>query len=374
MTTLPALFQPYQIGALSFANRIVISPMCQYSAANGAATDWHMIHLGSLALSGAGLLVVEATAVEPDGRISPGDLGLWNDECEAALARVLAACRTYGSGRIGIQIAHAGRKASCQTPWDGGKPLTQAEGAWQTVAPSALPFSSNAPPPRACTRADLERLVAAFAATTKRAARLGFDVCELHAAHGYLMHEFLSPISNRRDDAYGGSLENRMRFPLEVFAAMRAAWPKDRPIGARITGADWIDGGWTTDDAIAFAQALKQRGCDFVDVSSGGLSPDARIKLEPGYQVPFAKAVKRATGLPTWAVGLITTPEQANAIVANGEADMVALARAFLDDPHWPWHAAAALGVDIDYVRQYARSHPKLWPGRVIASSTPTGR
>lgn len=370
MTTLPALFQPYQIGAMSFANRIVISPMCQYSAANGAATDWHMIHLGSLALSGAGLLVVEATAVEPEGRITPGDLGLWNDECETALARVLAACRAHSSGRIGIQLAHAGRKASCQAPWEGGKPLMAGEGAWQTVAPSAIPFTPGAPPPRACTRADLDRITASFAATTTRAARLGFELCELHAAHGYLMHEFLSPITNRRDDSYGGSLENRMRFPLEVFAAMHAVWPKDRPLGARITGSDWIDGGWTTDDAIAFARALQQRGCDFVDVSSGGISLDARIKLGPGYQVPFAAAVKRATGLPTWAVGLITEPEQANAIVASGQAEMVALARAFLDNPHWVWHAAAALGVDIDYPRQYARSHPKLWPGREIASST----
>ena len=366
-----ALFQPITIAGMEFANRIVVSPMCQYSAENGAATDWHMIHLGQLALSGAALLMLEATAVEPQGRIAPGDLGLWDDATEAALARVLKACRRYGSGRIGIQLAHAGRKGSAQAPWDGGKALGAGEGAWETIAPSALPFGPGWPAPRAFAAADFQRVKDGFAAAARRALRLDIDVVELHAAHGYLLHEFLSAVSNRRDDAYGGSLENRMRFPLEVFEAVRQVWPKDRPLGARITGSDWIDGGVTTDEAVAFAQELKRRGCDFVDVTSGGIAPDARIKLGPGYQVPFASAVRRVTGLPTWGVGLITSPRQANEIITVGDADMIELARGFLDNPRWVWHAAAELGVDLTYPPQYRRAHPSVWPGRAMAAPRP---
>lgn len=358
-----SLFSPIAIGDVRFDNRVVIAPMCQYSAEDGSATDWHMMHLGQLALSGAGLLVLEATGVEPEGRITHGCLGLWNDANEAALARVLQACRKYGNTRIGIQLAHAGRKASAQPPSEGGQSLGPDQQPWQTVAPSAIPFGPGWHTPKAFDAADFARVKAAFVQATERSARLGFDLVELHAAHGYLMHSFVSPISNKRTDQYGGSLENRMRFPLEVFAAMRAAWPKGKPIGARITGQDWLDGGLTVDDAIAFAKELKARGADFVDVSSGSINPDVKITLAPGYQVPFAAAVKQATGLNTWAVGLITEPKQADRIVASGQADMVALARAMLDDPRWVWHAAAELGAEAAYPTQYARVRPKLWPG-----------
>jgi 2,4-dienoyl-CoA reductase-like NADH-dependent reductase (Old Yellow Enzyme family) len=328
------------------------------------------MHLGQLALSGAGLLVVEATGVEPAGRITRDCLGLWNDANEQALARVLQACRRYGNTKIGIQLAHAGRKASASTPWEGSKPLA-GDRAWQTYAPSAIPFGPGWPTPKAIDAADMARIKTAFADATRRSARLGFDLMELHAAHGYLMHSFISPISNKRNDDYGGDLARRMRFPLEVFQAMREAWPKGRPIGARITGQDWIDGGLTVDDAIAFARELKARGADFVDVSSSSVSPDAKPVLSPGYQVPFAAAVRKATGLHTWAVGLITEPTQAERIIASGQADTVALARALLDDPRWVWHAAAELGAEAAYPQQYARVRPKLWPGyRMPVSAT----
>jgi len=357
------LFSPITLGDVTFANRVVIAPMCQYSAEEGLATDWHMMHLGQLSLSGAGLLVLEATGVEPAGRISHGCLGLWSDAHEAALARVLKACRTYGNTKLAIQLAHAGRKASAQRSWEGGAALAADQNPWQTFAPSAIPFGPGWHTPKACDAADLARIKTAFVAAAERSARLGFDVVELHAAHGYLMHEFVSPISNKRSDQYGGSLENRMRFPLEVFAAMREVWPKGRPIGARFTGQDWVEGGLTVDDAVAFAKELKARGADFADVSSGAITPDVKMALKPGYQVPFATAVKRATGLNTWAVGLISDPHHAEHIVAFGEADMIAIARAFLDDPHWPWHAAAELGAEAAYPLQYARVRPKLWPG-----------
>jgi 2,4-dienoyl-CoA reductase-like NADH-dependent reductase (Old Yellow Enzyme family) len=367
---MPSLFSPVRVGEVSFDNRVVIAPMCQYSADQGSATDWHTMHLGQLALSGAGLLVVEATGVEPAGRITRDCLGLWNDANEQALARVLQACRRYGNTKIGIQLAHAGRKASASTPWEGSKPLA-GDRAWQTYAPSAIPFGPGWPTPKAIDAADMARIKTAFADATRRSARLGFDLMELHAAHGYLMHSFISPISNKRNDDYGGDLARRMRFPLEVFQAMREAWPKGRPIGARITGQDWIDGGLTVDDAIAFARELKARGADFVDVSSSSVSPDAKPVLSPGYQVPFAAAVRKATGLHTWAVGLITEPTQAERIIASGQADTVALARALLDDPRWVWHAAAELGAEAAYPQQYARVRPKLWPGyRMPVSAT----
>jgi NADPH2 dehydrogenase len=356
------LFSPLRLGPLELANRIVVGPMCQYSAIHGDANDWHLVHLGSLSMSGASLLVLEATAVEEMGRISHGDLGLYNDENEAALARVLGFCRKHGSARLGIQLAHAGRKASAQVPWEGGRALAADADPWPTVSASAVPFADDWHTPAAATEADLDRMVTAFATAAKRAIRLGLDLIEVHAAHGYLLHQFLSPLSNRREDAYGGSLENRMRFPLRVFEAVKAAAP-GIAVGARITGSDWAEGGITVDEAVAFASELKARGCDYVDVTSGGLNLAAKIAIGPGYQVPFAAEIRRRAAIPVWSVGLIVTPEQAEAIVASGEADMVALARTMLDDPHWAWHAAQVLGAEVVRPPQYARAAPKLWPG-----------
>jgi len=355
------LFSPTALGKLALNNRIVIAPMCQYSADEGRATDWHLIHLGHLALSGAGLMFIEATAVAPEGRISPADLGLWSDDTEAALARVLQSVRTYSSIPIALQLAHAGRKASTAEPWAGGQHLAPASGGWQTLAPSALPFAADDTPPRALDETGLQRIRDEFVAAAQRAQRLGFDVIELHAAHGYLLHQFLSPLSNVRSDRYGGTPENRMRFPLEVFDAIRAAVPDDTPLGIRISATDWVDGGWDIEQSVAFARELQRRGCTFIDVSSGGLSPQQQIPVKPGYQVPFAERIRQETGLPTIAVGLITEPEQAEAIVASGQADMVALARGMLYDPRWPWHAAAKLGAQVDAPKQYRRSQPQAF-------------
>lgn len=352
------LFSPIPLGSLSLKNRIVVSPMCQYSANDGAASDWHVIHLGHLALSGAGLLFIEATAVEPEGRISPDDLGLWCDATEAALKDALAKIRKYASIPIAIQLAHAGRKASTAAPWDGGRTLSLSEGGWRPFAPSPLPYAAADSAPIALDRAGLQRVLKAFVAAARRAHRLGLDVIEIHAAHGYLLHEFLSPLSNARTDEFGGSLENRMRFPLRVFDAVRAAVPKAMPVGVRISATDWVEGGWDIEQSIAFGLALRERGCDFIDVSSGGLSPLQKITLEPGYQVPLAESIRRETAMPTIAVGLITEPEQAEAIIAEGRADMVALARGMLFDPRWPWHAAAKLNAQVDAPRQYWRSQP----------------
>ena len=353
------LFEPIEIGALRLDNRIVVAPMCQYSAHEGAASDWHMIHLGHLSLSGAGLMILEATAVEPEGRISPVDLGLFSDETEAALARVLGAIRTYSPIKLGIQLNHAGRKASSRAPWEGGQQIGLAEGGWHSHAPSALPHGLDEEPPLALDDAGLARVKDAFVAAATRAQRLGFDLVEVHAAHGYLLHQFLSPLSNRRDDAYGGSLANRMRFPLDVFEAVRAALPATVSCGLRVSATDWADGGWDLAQTIAFTRELKRRGCDIIHVSTGGLTPLQKIPLAPGYQVPFAAAVKRETGLPTIAVGLITEPEQAEKIVAEGQADMVSLARGMLYDPRWPWHAAARLGGHVHAPKQYWRSQPR---------------
>ncbi|MET0741892.1 MAG: NADH:flavin oxidoreductase/NADH oxidase, partial [Microvirga sp.] len=342
-----ALFSPIRLGEVDFANRVVVAPMCQYSAHDGCAGDWHMTHLGMLANSGAALLVLEATAVERRGRISHGDLGLYDDDCEAAMDRVVAHCRRIGTAKIGIQLAHAGRKASSQVPWAGGKALGADEDPWETIAPSPIAFGPDWHTPREMTRADMDRVRDGWVAAVQRALRIGFDEIEIHAAHGYLLHEFLSPLTNRRQDDYGGNLEARMRFPLEVAAAVRDAWPRSRALGARITGSDWTDDGIDVSDAVAFAARLKEIGFDFVCVSSGGAVPDAKIRIRPHYQVPFAEAVRRETGLPTRAVGLIARPKQAEAVIADGQADMVALARAFLDDPHWGWHAAKDLGADV---------------------------
>ncbi len=354
------LFRPLDIGGLGLANRIVIAPMCQYSAVDGSAGDWHTIHLGHLALSGAGLMILEASAVSAEGRISGQDLGLYSDANEAALARVLAAVRAYASMPIAIQLAHAGRKGSSRPPWEGGQQIFPGEpGGWKTEAPSAIPHADGEDVPDALDGAGLDRVRRDFARAAGRAARLDLDGIELHMAHGYLMHQFLSPIANRRGDEYGGGLENRMRFPLEVFDAVRAAFPAGRPVWARISATDWVEGGWDLDGTLALSAALKARGCAAIHVSSGGISPAQAITLEPGYQVPFAARVKAEIGLPTIAVGLITEADQAEAIIAGGQADAVALARAILYDPRWPWHAAATLGAEVTAPKQYWRCQPR---------------
>ncbi len=358
-----ALFSPARLRDLTLDNRVAVSPMCQYSADDGSATDWHMMHLGMLSNSGASLLIIEATGVERAGRISPGCLGLYSDENEQALKRVVDACRKYGSARIGIQLGHAGRKASTNRPWQGtppGGPLK--EGAWQTKAPSAIPFNEGWHTPAAMTPRQIEEVIAAFVAATKRAERIGLDLIELHGAHGYLLNQFLSPLSNKRNDEWGGSLENRMRLPLEVFKATRAAWPESKPLGMRISAVDWVEGGWTIEDSIALAGRLKDLCCDFIDVSSGGNHPSARIPIGPSYQVPFAEQIKKAVGIPIMAVGMITDAEQAESIIRTGQADFVAIARAFLDDPHWAWHAAYRLGTEPKWPDQYRRVGPQAWP------------
>jgi 2,4-dienoyl-CoA reductase-like NADH-dependent reductase (Old Yellow Enzyme family) len=358
----PRLFEPFTVGGLTLTNRIIIAPMCQYSAIDGCMTDWHLIHLGHLALSGAALLTIEATAVEPMGRISYADVGLWNETTETAMARVLAAVRRHSEMPIAIQLAHAGRKASTEVPWKGGAQLSPtAAGGWQTVAPSPLPFAAGENAPRALDRDGVARVRDAFAAAAVRAARVGVDAVQLHGAHGYLLHQFLSPLANRRDDEYGGSLANRMRFPLEVFDAVRHAFPADKPVTMRVSGTDWVDGGWDIEQTTVFAKALEARGCAAVHVSSGGLDPRQNIPVGPSFQVPLARAVKRATTMPVVAVGLITDYEQAEAIVGTGDADFVALARTMLYDPRWPWHAAAHLGARVRAPEQYLRSQPRQY-------------
>jgi 2,4-dienoyl-CoA reductase-like NADH-dependent reductase (Old Yellow Enzyme family) len=358
-----ALFSPIRLADLELDNRIVVSPMCQYSANDGCASDWHVTHLGMLANSGAGLLVVEMTDVERHGRITHGCLGLYSDACEDALARVIAHCRRIGTARFGIQLAHAGRKGSAQPPWAGGQALKSGEDAWETIAPSATPFGAGWPAPRAMNDDDIGRVREAFVAAARRAVRVGFDAIEMHMAHGYLLHSFMSPISNKRTDHYGGALAGRMRFPLEIAQAVRAVVPKTTPLGARITASDWMDGGITVDDGVVFAKALKEAGLDYVDVSSGGIAADTRNPPEPGYNVPLVEKIKREAGIATRTVGLIVTPLQAEAIIADGKSDMVALARAMLDDPHWGWHAAQALGAEVKRPPQYLRAGPAMWPG-----------
>lgn len=354
------LFTPFQIGSLSLENRIVVAPMCQYSAVDGNATDWHLIHLGQLALSGAGMLILEATAVSPEGRISPQDLGLYSDDNQHALARVINSVREYSDMPLAIQLGHAGRKASSRQPWEGGTQLRpfDAEG-WQTVAPSAVPHAVGEEPPVALDKSALARIREDFVVAAQRAVHLGFQGIEIHAAHGYLLHQFLSPLANRREDEYGGSLENRLRFPLEVFKAVRQVVPVNVPVWIRISASDWVEGGWNLDESVVFCAELKKLGCDAIHVSSGGVSPEQKIPVEPNYQVPFAERIKREVGLPTIAVGLITEAKQAESIVATGQADAVALARAMLYEPHWPWHAAAELGGQIRAPKQYWRSQPR---------------
>jgi len=353
-----SLFDPFALRGLDLANRIVVSPMCQYSADEGRAGDWHLAHWTQMLQSGAALFFVEATAVTRDGRITHGCLGLWDDACERAFADVLARARRLAPAvPVAVQLAHAGRKASSAVPWEGGAPLAAPQ-AWPTHGPSAVAFDAGHPVPRALDAAGLAAIRDAFANAARRALRSGVDALEVHMAHGYLLHEFLSPLSNVRNDAYGGARERRMRFPLEVFDAVRAACP-DKPVGVRVSATDWVDGGWALDDTIALARELAARGCDFIDVSSAGISPKQRIESTPGLHVPFARAIRGATRLPTIAVGLITEPAHADAIVANGDADLVALARGILWNPRWPWHAAKALGASVAVPPQYLRGVPR---------------
>jgi 2,4-dienoyl-CoA reductase-like NADH-dependent reductase (Old Yellow Enzyme family) len=353
-----ALFQPLTLRGLTLPNRIVVSPMCQYSAVDGSATDWHILHLGQYAVSGAGLVMIEATGVEPAGRITAECLGLWSDENEAALARVVRTIRPYASMPIGIQLSHAGRKASVRRPGQGRGPLPREEGGWQTYGPTAQPFETGWNAPLALDREGMDRVVRAFAQSAQRADRAGLDLLEIHAAHGYLLSAFLSPLGNARTDEYGGSLHNRMRFPLEVVDAVRAAWPAHKPLGVRFNGTDWLPGGLQEKDAMAFARELKALGCDYMDVSSGG-NARAEIPLVPGYQVPYAAQVRRAVDLPTMCVGLIRDPMHAQAIVDRCEADLVALGRGMLNNPRWAWHAAEALGVKTQVPYQYMRGETR---------------
>ena len=354
------LFSPFTLRGLTMDNRIVVGPMCQYSAEDGAARDWHLMHLGQFAKSGAGLVITESAHVEAIGRITHGCLGLYSDATEQALGRVIEFCRTNGSARLGVQLSHAGRKGSTRLPWEGrAAPLTRD--AWETVGCSGQPRAEGWPRPTPLDESGMGRVRQAHVDAVTRASRIGFDLVEVVMAHGYLLHEFLSPLSNHRDDACGDSLENRMRFPLSVFAAMRAAWPDDKPMGVRVSATDWIEGGWTPEDTIILAQALKALGCDYIAVSTGGLSLDQKIPLGEGHQVPLAAKIRAASGLPVMAMGMIQDPHHANRIIADGDADMVALARAFLSDPHWPWCAAAVLGENVDYPPQYLRGYRSKW-------------
>lgn len=351
----PRLFEPVTFRGVTLRNRIAVSPMCQYSAEDGLANDWHLVHLGSRAVGGAGLVMTEATAVEARGRISRQDLGIWDDRHVAPLARIATFLRAHRAVP-GIQLAHAGRKASAHRPWEGGNPLGSDEGAWETVAPSAIPFGEGWPTPHALSRPEIDALVGAFRRAAERALEAGFEVVEVHGAHGYLIHEFLSPLSNERSDEYGGSFENRLRLLLRIVEAVREVWPERLPLFVRLSCTDWVEGGWDLEQTIEAARRLKERGVDLIDCSSGGLVPYARIPSTPGYQTPFAEAVRREAGIATGAVGLISTPELAEEIVANGRADLVLLAREFLRSPYWPLQAARALGAEIAWPPQYARA------------------
>jgi 2,4-dienoyl-CoA reductase-like NADH-dependent reductase (Old Yellow Enzyme family) len=360
---MPHLFEPWTLRGFTFPNRIVVSPMCQYSAADGLPTDWHLVHLGARAVGGAGLVMTEATAVVPEGRISPHDLGIWSDAHAAALAPIVRFIRAQGRA-AGMQLAHAGRKASTHRPWSGHGTVEPAAGGWQVVGPGPEPFHANYPVPRALSLDDLRAIVEAFQAAAIRARDIGVQVAEVHAAHGYLLHEFLSPLSNARTDAYGGSFDGRVRLCLEVVDAVRAVWPDAHPVFVRISASDWTPGGWDIEDSVALARLLAARGVDLIDCSSGGNVPSAVIPVGPGYQVPFAARVRAEAGVATGAVGLITTPAQANAIIADGQADCVLLAREMLRDPYWPLHAAEALGHTMDWPEQYLRAAPAGSLGR----------
>ncbi|WP_234733989.1 NADPH dehydrogenase NamA [Tellurirhabdus bombi] len=353
------LFSPLTIRSVHFKNRIAVSPMCQYSSEDGFSTDWHLVHLGSRAVGGAALIITEATAISPEGRISPDDLGIWKDEHIPGLLRITSFVEQHGAV-AGIQLAHAGRKASHQRPWDGGAALPpDAERGWQTVAPSPIPFAETDPMPVALTSEGIEKIIADFGTAAHRALQAGFKVIELHAAHGYLIHAFLSPVSNQRTDKYGGSFENRIRFLLEIIERVQTVWPGDLPLFVRISATDWTEGAWTPDDSVQLATILKDKGVDLIDCSTGGNVAQAKIPLSPGYQVPFAEKVKKEADILTGAVGLITTAEQANEIITTGQADFVLLARESLRDPYFPLHAAHQLGVDVPWLPQYVRAKPR---------------
>jgi len=351
------LFSPLRLRELEFKNRIFVSPMCQYSAADGMPTDWHLVHLGSRAVGGAALVMTEATAVSPEGRITPCDTGIWSREQAAEFRKIAGFLRQQGAV-AGLQIAHAGRKASTDVPWRGGKPLDTGSGGWQPIAPSPVPFAEGYAVPREMTEADMERVRAAFAASARHGREAGFEVVEVHMAHGYLLHEFLSPLTNRRTDAWGGSLENRLRFPVSVARAVREEWPERLPVFVRVSATDWVEGGWDLPQTVALARELKTLGIDMVDCSSGGAVPDAKIPAGPGFQTPFAAAIRREAGIATGAVGWITEPAQAEQIVSTNMADAILIGREFLRDPYWPLHAARSLGVDVPWPSQYERAKP----------------
>lgn len=371
-----ALFQPLAIRDLTLANRVVVSPMCQYSAVDGTAQNWHTVHYGQLALASAGLLIMEATAVEAIGRITPGCLGLYSDDNEEAIRRVLHSFRSLNPSAhlpVCIQLGHAGRKASSYEPWNGGQMVPEQDGGWQTVAPSAVPQLEGETPPVALDHSALDKMTQSFLKAVQRADKLGIDAIELHAAHGYLLHQFLSPVSNKRTDEYGGTLENRMRYPLQLFTAMRDAWPDHKPLGVRISASDWDQSSsWDITESCEFSKKLEALGCDWIDVSSGGVSSKQKIELKPGYQTHFAAAIKECVDMPVMAVGLITEAKQAESIIADRQADMVALARGFLYNPRWVWHAAAELGGTVSAPSQYWRCSPQS-AGRIFGD-TKTGQ
>ena len=356
------LFTPIQLRDLSLANRVVVSPMGQYNSTNGVANDWHLMHLGQFSLGGAALVMTEVNAVNPAGRVSHRCAGLWSDESELGLKRVIDFCKQYGVAAHGIQLGHSGRKGSTQTVAEGGAPLSPDSGGWQSVAPSPIPFAPGWQTPKTLTVKQMNEIRRDFVAAVERANRIGYDLVELHAGHGYLLHEFMSPLSNHRNDGYGGSLANRIRFPLEVFAAMRAVWPGTKPMGIRVSATDWIEGGWDVDDTIILARELEAIGCDYIDVSSGALDLRQQIPVGPGYQVPLSAKVRAAVGIPTMTVGLITDAREAEEIVSSGKADMIALARGAMWNPRWAWHAAEELGADAVYAPKMLACHPKLRP------------
>jgi 2,4-dienoyl-CoA reductase-like NADH-dependent reductase (Old Yellow Enzyme family) len=363
--TVPSLFDPFTIRDLRFANRVFVSPMCEYSSSDGYATDWHVVHLGSRAVGGAGLVLTEATAVLPEGRISPQDLGIWSDDHIKTLSRIVSFIHEQGSV-AGMQLAHAGRKASTHRPWEGEGATLESEGGWKNVvAPSAIPFADNYAMPQALTVDGIQEIIAAFAHAARRACDAGFRVIEIHGAHGYLIHEFLSPLSNHRDDAYGGSFENRTRFIREIVTAVRTSWPKGAPLFVRISATDWVEGGWDLKQSIELAGVLKQLGVDLIDCSSGGSVPHAKIPGGPGYQTPFAQQIREKAEILTGAVGMITSPVQAEQIIATGEADAILIAREFLRDPYWPLRAAKELGQSISWPVQYLRAAPRGAHARV---------
>jgi 2,4-dienoyl-CoA reductase-like NADH-dependent reductase (Old Yellow Enzyme family) len=355
------LFSPIALRGLSLSNRVVVSPMCQYMSIDGDANDWHLMHLGQFAMGAAGLIITEATHVSPVGRISRHCLGLYSDSNEKSIARVVEFCRKYGVAKLGIQLAHSGRKGSVHRPGEGGKSLAQGEDPWTTLAPSAIPFGPGWHVPQALSKTQMGEVKKQFVDAAVRAARIGFDLAQLHVGHGYLLHEFLSPLSNQRNDEYGGSTQNRMRFPLEVFAAVRAVWPDDRPCGLRVSATDWVPGGWTPEETVVFARELKSLGCDFIDITSGQLDARQQIPFAPGFNVPFAQMVRDEAQIPVMAVGMINDAHQAESIIAEGKADMIAIARGMMDDPRWAWHAARTLGAQTEYAPNYQRCHPSVW-------------